>query len=1317
MLNRSRARKRSLRVESLERRALLAALTLADTPVYSEYEDNVPALVGTMHSHHHDSTPEHPAESAGTHHDPFLPNFAALPRADHAALRTSHADGEWSGLFLHAAADDVIRIHHHVILDTSADVHTVVIEEGGRLEFATNADLTLRVVNLQVLRGGELIIGTPEAPIQGSVEVVFKDVPINLQHDPGQYGNGLVAEGYVRMHGRELQQTFVRLDGEARAGSSQLGISGDLDGWSVGDRVLLPDSRQIFYTDTTSQNLNQYETMPIAGIGTNGITLDSALKHDHLGARDADGKLAFTPHVVNLSRNIVLRSENPAGTRGHTMFMQRADVDVRYVSFENLGRTTNQPTNNTVFDSAGNPTHIGSNQMGRYALHLHHLIGPEGGLANGHQSTFIGNAIQSPHNHRDFQWGLVIHASHYALIADNIVYNYAGAGIVTENGSESFNMISGNFISRVNGTRERGKFTDGREGAGIWLRRPNNYLVDNVVTGAEKAAYAIYGGDNGPGPDVRVPSYPGADPHGPDHVRIAPETMHLLQFDGNEAYASHMGLELWYLGYETYYNPTTRFVATTEVNGARLWHINHTAIWGEQAHNVNVNNAVIIADRTQLSQFNVSVGIELQRVNNVTVNNATVHNAAIGIETPVRTAALGSRRLIHETQPYVIAGGVLRNSRNIVVRTTSEDASGEAPPRHVVIRDVRFCADPNSVGNAQNIVMIYRDGRFTNVVQQDVVEVEGFNGQAGVDFRLFYNEQRPDFVVPQTGSRPLEGHNSPIGAPVAGLTNAETWEKYRLAIGGAVAPGGASSPERVNVPGVIGLAFPLSDHLLPPAVTAIATDAGALRDFITHDGRIVVQGVARAGSQVTLYHDGVEIGTTNANAQGRWKYDYRHTALHRGNNQFTATSHWQGHISPAADPVSVMLFDQAPSIAAGEFSIVENTAVGQEVGRIVATDPDAGDSVRLTIVSGNSSGLFQLDAITGRIVVAKDMGHGVFRGTYDLRVRATDRAGMNAEQTIRVTVLPRVPGEWVTALSHSDFPMLSPQEITFLTPEQLASIPSRDSFLQIPAASRAALTGMQVRGLDMRHAGMIDGLSSAQIAELSDQQIRSLGGTSPYAYLDFARLPASRITALTPTQLGTIPVRDGFLRIPAASRAALSAEQVRGLNVRPAGMIDGLTAAQILQLTDRQVQALAGNMFSYLDFAKLPAERITALTPAQLGTIPDREGFLRIPAAARAALSAEQVRGLNLRPAGMIGGLTATQIAQLSDAQVQSLGSGTFGYLDFLWLPPSRITALTASQLSTIRDKDVFMQISAESRSRLAESGVIWVDGVGVVFT
>ena len=49
------------------------------------------------------------------------------------------------------------------------------------------------------------------------------------------------------------------------------------------------------------------------------------------------------------------------------------------------------------------------------------------------------------------KWGITIHNTHYGLVSDNVLYNYAGALLTTEDGSESFNVIERNFATRSSG--------------------------------------------------------------------------------------------------------------------------------------------------------------------------------------------------------------------------------------------------------------------------------------------------------------------------------------------------------------------------------------------------------------------------------------------------------------------------------------------------------------------------------------------------------------------------------------------------------------------------------------------------------------------------------------------------------------------------------------------------------------------------------------------------------------------------------------------------------------------------------------------------
>ena len=61
--------------------------------------------------------------------------------------------------------------------------------------------------------------------------------------------------------------------------------------------------------------------------------------------------------------------------------------------------------------------------------------------------------------------------------------------------------------------------------------------------------------------------------------------------------------------------------------------------------------------------------------------------------------------------------------------------------------------------------------------------------------------------------------------------------------------------------------------------------------------------------------------------------------------------------------------NQAPTIAAATFSLVENSANSTVIGTIEASDPD-GDTLTFSIINGNSDQVFVLDSTTGQLTVA-----------------------------------------------------------------------------------------------------------------------------------------------------------------------------------------------------------------------------------------------------------------------------------------------------------------------------------------------------------
>ena len=385
----------------------------------------------------------------------------------------------------------ILQAHTVTITDQNAAAYTVSVD--GKLAFAPTANTRLTVTNLQVMAGdmgmgtpGVLEVGTTANPIPAGMtaEIVVANNPLGGSvADPDQFGTGITVLGKVSMHGSVRTPTFVRLATEPRAGQSTLTLSAPAAGWQVGDRLILPDTRHMKTTEVDSgiggrgwvNKINQWEELTVQAISPDGrtVTLALPLVYDHLGARDLNNVLEFLPHVGNLTRNVVIRSESATGTRGHVMATHMADVDIRYALFKDLGRTTYLPLNATT------------NHIGRYPIHMHHLSGPTVTPANGYQFTLLGNAVDGSSIETKFKWGITVHGSHYGSIKDNVVYNYNGAAIATEDGSESFNEFDHNFVMRGIGEPDepgvQARMAMGTEGVGFWFRGPNNFVRNNVA--------------------------------------------------------------------------------------------------------------------------------------------------------------------------------------------------------------------------------------------------------------------------------------------------------------------------------------------------------------------------------------------------------------------------------------------------------------------------------------------------------------------------------------------------------------------------------------------------------------------------------------------------------------------------------------------------------------------------------------------------------------------------------------------------------------------------------------------------------------------
>jgi len=738
-----------------------------------------------------------------------IPNLCASPTITSVRTGSWSDPGTWSIGQVPTVNDRVsIAAGTTITYDRQSDADIVCISVNGQLTFRNDMSTRLTVGTLMVMPGGGLQIGSSGAPIAAGVtaEIVISDRPLDTGIDPEQFGTGLIGFGRVTMHGTVKSPTFVRLASEAGAGQASLSLASAPSGWKAGDKIVVPGTNQSLSNPDSYQG--QWETPTLSGISGSQVSLSSGLAFSHLGGRDAAGALAFLPHIGNISRNIIIRSANPSGTRGHVLMTDRAEVDIRYVAFKDLGRTTISPLDSTTLDSGGHATHIGSNQIGRYSLHMHHLFGPAAPPPNSYQFVLIGNAVDG-----GTKWGITIHNTHYGLVQDNVVYNAAGAGIMTEDGSETANVIQNNFIVRAWGTgHER---ADGRsstndwgwEGSGIWLRGPDNIVRNNVVANAN--SYAVTFMMLGVG-NVLVPNNPGDNPKQSGHA-VNMMAVPLREFSSNEFYSVNRGITVWNLGAnccEAVYDvPVSTFLNT------KMWHVGVLGFYGYGENRVTFDGWVHYNDPAPLMSPHESApsfyfGDYIAR--NIVIRQADIQGLKIGVFTPIKA---GDTRDMYGNTPgtLTIENSVLKNYWNIYTGTPYGVTGGGSmiPPRLVIARNVQFANVPGA-SDGQGQAHVYRNftpstGENPNIIVPDRVVVESFNGNSADNFEVFAASQASSFIIPSTS----------LTSQVAGMTNAQAWTSAGIAISGTPAP---CSNARTGIVGFVCPAGSLPS--LPPAPTS-----------------------------------------------------------------------------------------------------------------------------------------------------------------------------------------------------------------------------------------------------------------------------------------------------------------------------------------------------------------------------------------------------------------------------------------------------------------------------------------------------------------
>jgi hypothetical protein len=723
-----------------------------------------------------------------------------------------------------------------VTLDDFSRANLRWLRIDGVLEFAPDKKTGLVVDTLVVSPTGHLKIGTAEKPVASDkkAEIVFTGRgPIDTSWDPHQLSRGLISHGGVEIFGAEVTP-YVTLARPPKAGDTRLFLNDRPTNWKRGDRLVLaathPPERQmdagkryagtskVVYADnnqpdksakpmkkeakpfnpnsasrknpkgdlinpkgTKPPQASEDEELTILEINGREVTV-RPLAHDHTAP--ADG---LSVYLANTSRNVVLRSEKtaPLSSRGHAMFMHSPRVRIANAGFYDLGRTNKlEPVDDfEVMGKKGVQAGTGLNPRGRYAVHFHRTGSDIHSQPIGVRGCAV---VNSP------GWGFVNHSS-FVEFDDNVAFNVDGSAFVTEAGDE-VGAFRGNLAVRSIGSGEdpgeRDPIQDfGHEGNGFWFQGGGLIVENNVASSCGHAGFFYFTRglvQSGLGrmafstANLQDASWA----KGQKFVSVG--EVPIRSFKGNVAYAAHIGyaVRFQHTGSSKFGGPHNPGRSVLE--DGLVWNTRY-GVRIEYSERLTLRNLRLIGNThgkgSIAGVMGANEGLEGMRYENLYVE---------GWEKGIN---------VEQSSDHVIQGGFYNNFMNIYVpmpltRNRVVDVEG----------DVRFGTLSDGVLGDRRQYDIFMDGDFGQLLQGDyrgrdpnMLFVPIVTKVATVRYQgkqIYYLEQAADhipFSEAASGSVPKE---------LIGKTNQEMWNRYGLAIGGALPPADARQEPRIH--GLVG---------------------------------------------------------------------------------------------------------------------------------------------------------------------------------------------------------------------------------------------------------------------------------------------------------------------------------------------------------------------------------------------------------------------------------------------------------------------------------------------------------------------------------
>lgn len=797
-------------------------------------------------------------------------------------------------------------------VELAADSTFDCVEVAGTLRVSRTHPTSLKVTTLMVLPGGTLDVGTAADPVTQPVTFVFRDVPI-AANDPFQWGNGLINFGHMTRVGAK-KLAWTHLSGDVPAKATTITLAEDPMGWAVGDELTLPDSRQPTF-DTgggVAVPLRRESPVFIQSLSGRTLTLSKPLDFEHLAIKKRDGSLVASVPVGNLTRNIVLKSENPNGTPGHTADIgHMAMFDVQYNRLDGLGRTKNIPLNDTVID-ASQPSgfKVGTNPRARYAEHHHHAMGlgsqDVGNVYIGHPDAPIPAGIDGAMVTLGAKWGLDWHNTHDGLIADNISVAFPGAGFITEDGDEVRNVFKhnlalysiGNIGRSVNreSSNIQNENNPGAAGNGFFFRASANTLDSNEAWG-NAIGFNLFALIQSESP-LLFPSVPGGFP---DTELIKLDALPRTVLNNVAVANQDQGFEYWFypdvpnVNAVAAYNGSAQFMQGSSTP-AQPNFVNPLLVgFGNQTLCVMSTTAYVATLKLQGGRLEgCATGVSGGGARRVTITDTVFQNT---VDLDLTSMPDLGMTLTNITAPHVIFG-----------KGPASCWDGMAMP-----------------GGAEGIAWESQRG--------SIWFVKNWNGD-GKNYQLFNTCQLGSRPAPYSVGDQSEAQFQP---PEVGLTMLQSWLKYGMAMYGEA----VDDAKAVQLPGLVnGFAREGTASTLGPPRFVITSPTLRAPAFVFDDGspkkQIRLYGLMTGDTSTALGPGLISIdgGTPFPGAQSTvekyWSDDRRPQFDAPADGLHTART-WRTDAAGKAIASSLMSFQFSVGTAAPPLTIAVPNVVGQTV--------------------------------------------------------------------------------------------------------------------------------------------------------------------------------------------------------------------------------------------------------------------------------------------------------------------------------------------------------------------------------------------------